>query len=48
MHELWPTFNAGEKCDFVRTLVHRVDYDAIDERVTLHFNENGFGLGGTA
>lgn len=46
MHELWPSFNAGEKCDFVRTLVQRVDYDALDERVTLHFNENGFGLGG--
>jgi site-specific DNA recombinase len=47
MHELWPSFNAGEKCDFVKTLVQRVDYDAIAERITLHFNENSFDLGGS-
>lgn len=46
MHELWPAFNAGEKCDFIKTLIKRVDYNAIEGRVILHFNDNGFGLGG--
>lgn len=42
MHSLWPSFNAGEKCAFVKTLVQQVDYDAVEGNITLHFNDEGF------
>ncbi|MDF7809466.1 recombinase family protein [Pontiellaceae bacterium B12219] len=42
MQGLWPTFNTGEKCAFVKTLVRQVEYDAVEGNITLHFNEDGF------
>lgn len=42
MQGLWPTFNAGEKCAFVKALVRQVDYDAVEGNLTLHFNDDGF------
>ncbi len=41
MQALWPSFNEGEKCAFIKTLIHRVDYDAIEENITLHFTDEG-------
>jgi hypothetical protein len=42
MRSLWPSFNEGERCAFVRTMVSQVDYDAVDGNITLHFNDAGF------
>lgn len=42
MAGLWPTFNEGEKCAFVKTLVRQVEYDAGEGSITLHFNDEGF------
>lgn len=42
MQALWPTFNTGEKCAFVKALVRQVDYDAVEGSITLHFNDDGF------
>jgi len=42
MQSLWPSFNTGEKCAFVRTLVRQVEYDAIEGSITLHFHDEGF------
>ena len=42
MAGLWPTFNTGEKCAFVKTLIRQVEYDAIEGSITLHFNDEGF------
>lgn len=42
MAGLWPTFSAGEKCAFVKTLVRLVEYDAVEGSITLHFNDKGF------
>ncbi|MBT62938.1 MAG: hypothetical protein CML13_06965 [Puniceicoccaceae bacterium] len=39
---LWPSFKAEERCEFARTLLERVDYDADGGKVTLHFNDAGF------
>lgn len=47
MQGLWPSFNAGEKCAFVKSLLYQIDYDAVEGRITLHFNESGF-MGGEA
>lgn len=44
MQSLWPTFNAGEKCAFVKTLIRQVDYDALEGSMTLHFRDEGFVL----
>lgn len=42
---LWHAFNEGEKCGFVRTLVHKVVYDAAEGNLTFHFNDEGFATG---
>jgi site-specific DNA recombinase len=42
MQGLWPTFNTGEKCAFVKALVRKVEYDSVEGRITLHFNDDGF------
>ena len=42
MAGLWPTFNEGEKCAFVKTLIRQVEYDADEGSITLHFNDEGF------
>jgi hypothetical protein len=42
MRSLWPSFNEGERCAFVRTMVCQVDYDAVDGTITLNFNDAGF------
>ena len=42
MQALWPSFNTGERCAFVKTLIHQVDYDAVGGNITLHFNDEGF------
>ena len=42
MRTLWPSFNEGEKCAFIKTLIQRVDYDAVEENITLHFTDEGF------
>jgi len=42
MQALWPSFNEGEKCAFIKTLIRRVDYDAVEENITLHFTDEGF------
>ena len=42
MQALWPSFNTGEQCAFVKTLIHQVDYDAVGGNITLHFNDEGF------
>jgi len=42
MQALWPSFNEGEKCAFIKTLIQRVDYDAVEENITLHFTDEGF------
>ena len=42
MKTLWPSFNKGEKCAFIKTLIQRVDYDAVEENITLHFTDEGF------
>jgi len=47
MQALWPSFNEGEKCAFIKTLIQRVDYDAIEENIILHFTDEGFISGST-
>jgi site-specific DNA recombinase len=42
MAGLWPTFNTGEKCAFIKTLIQQVEYDALEGSITLHFNDEGF------
>ncbi len=42
MAGLWPMFNTGEKCAFVKTLIRQVEYDAVEGSITLHFNDEGF------
>lgn len=46
MQSLWPSFNMGEKCAFIKTLVREVEYDAVEGNITLHFRESGFIGGG--
>jgi site-specific DNA recombinase len=51
MQALWPSFNTGERCAFVKTLIHQVDYDTVGGNITLHFNDAGFlpaGKGGVS
>ncbi|MDF7824367.1 recombinase family protein [Pontiellaceae bacterium B12227] len=45
MQGLWPSFNTGEKCAFVKALVNQIDYDAVEGNITLHFNDEGFVQG---
>ena len=42
MQGLWPTFNTGERIGFVKALVRKVEYDSVEGRITLHFNDDGF------
>lgn len=42
IQSLWPSFTPEERCLFVRSLLHRVDYDSEGGKITLHFSENGF------
>lgn len=45
MARLWPSFNEGEKCAFVKALVREVEYDAGEGKLDIHFNESGFAGG---
>ena len=41
IHNLWPSFTLQERAQFARTLLKRVDFDGVNGKVTLHFNEEG-------
>ena len=42
MAGLWPSLNEREKCSCIKKLVREVEYDAMEGKLEIHFNEAGF------